>query len=52
MEAAAVWRRDREWEQRALLAAYAMLPNTEKGTDLSDLYRDVVNMLPGYKPGE
>jgi hypothetical protein len=50
LEEAAKWKRDREWERQALVAATLTMPNTEKGTLFADVYQDVLHSLPGYEP--
>lgn len=53
MEAGWRWRRDREWEQRALTTALLMLCVPGGGEkSLTGLYDDVRFSMPGYMPDE
>lgn len=53
MEDAWRWRRDREWEQRAIVSTLALMAaGAGKDTSFTGLYDEIRFMLPGYRPVE
>lgn len=53
MEAAWRWRRDREWDQRALMTAFVLLAAGGGGDhSLVGIFDEVRFALPGYRPDE
>jgi hypothetical protein len=50
LEAAWRWRRNREWEMRALSVAKLSMPYAAEGVDFPEMLEATLAMLPGYEP--